>query len=167
MSSVETTEPRTLRRPTITENRNAPVTPWELKPGVTAHILTAEERSRGGKTLQKRRAEAAKSVLVKLAEKTEERADEIIDAYLRAVRGGDWKAGEAMLSRVYGLPVARQVVAELPADVTWASMSQEQRQLVREQVLALRLERAGDDGGRLHVVSASASYYEVADAEAE
>jgi len=34
----------------------------------------------------------------------EEHGREIVEVYLQAMRGGDWRAAEALMSRIYGKP---------------------------------------------------------------
>jgi hypothetical protein len=48
-----------------------------------------------------------------MAVAAEEHGREIVEVYLRAMRGGDWRAAEALMSRIYGKPEAA-VVAHLP-----------------------------------------------------
>jgi hypothetical protein len=43
----------------------------------------------------------------------EEHGREIVEVYLQAMRGGDWRAAEALMSRIYGKPEAA-VVAQVP-----------------------------------------------------
>ena len=62
----------------------------------------------------------------RLAEKLEAHADEILDAYLEAIRGGDWRAAEALYDRVYGRSKLRHEVeastGPIPPDelATWS-----------------------------------------------
>lgn len=44
----------------------------------------------------------------------EEHGREILEVYLQAMRGGDWRAAEALMSRIYGKPT-ENVVAHTPA----------------------------------------------------
>ena len=48
-----------------------------------------------------------------MAVAAEEHGREIVEVYLRAMRGGDWRAAEALMSRIYGKPEAA-VVAHVP-----------------------------------------------------
>ena len=48
-----------------------------------------------------------------MAVAAEEHGREILEVYLRAMRGGDWRAAEALMSRIYGKPEAA-VVAHIP-----------------------------------------------------
>jgi hypothetical protein len=44
----------------------------------------------------------------------EEHGREILEVYLQAMRGGDWRAAEALMSRIYGKPT-ETVVTHTPA----------------------------------------------------
>jgi hypothetical protein len=48
-----------------------------------------------------------------MAVAVEEHGREIIEVYLQAMRKGDWRAAEALMSRIYGKPEAA-VVAHVP-----------------------------------------------------
>jgi hypothetical protein len=39
-----------------------------------------------------------------MAVAAEEHGREILEVYLRAMRGGDWRAAEALMNRIYGKP---------------------------------------------------------------
>jgi hypothetical protein len=39
-----------------------------------------------------------------MAVAVEENGREIVEVYLQAMRGGDWRAAEALMSRIYGKP---------------------------------------------------------------
>ena len=54
-----------------------------------------------------------RSALDWMAVAAEEHGREIVEVYLRAMRGGDWRAAEALMSRIYGKPEAA-VVAHVP-----------------------------------------------------
>ena len=41
----------------------------------------------------------------------QERAEEIVEVFFRAIRQGDWRAGAALLERVYGRPEQKVAVA--------------------------------------------------------
>ena len=49
----------------------------------------------------------------------QERAEEIIGVFFEAIKAGDWRAAEALLTRVYGKPVEKLEVKrpETVADV--------------------------------------------------
>jgi hypothetical protein len=47
-----------------------------------------------------------------MAVAAEEHGREIFEVYLQAMRGGDWRAAEALMSRIYGKPT---VVIHTPA----------------------------------------------------
>ena len=48
-----------------------------------------------------------------MAVAVEEHGREIVEVYLQAMRKGDWRAAEALMSRIYGKPEAA-VVAHVP-----------------------------------------------------
>ena len=58
----------------------------------------------------------------------EEHGREIVEVYLRAMRRGDWRAAEALMSRIYGKPeeTVRQVEVN-PATAVLKSMSLEEK----------------------------------------
>ena len=49
-----------------------------------------------------------------MAVAAEEHGREILEVYLQAMRGGDWRAAEALMSRIYGKPT-ETVVTRIPA----------------------------------------------------
>lgn len=59
-----------------------------------------------------------------LAQKLEEHAEEVVDALLQAIRDGDWRAGEAWLTRVYGKPAEPEKGADAGLDLTQLSASE-------------------------------------------
>ena len=64
----------------------------------------------------------------------EDRAQEIIKCFLAAIRGGDWRAAEALLMRVYGKP-QEKVEVTIPQSVDdVARLSLEQIQSLRAQL---------------------------------
>jgi hypothetical protein len=93
---------------------------------VAAQQASAESR--------RERVEARKmSVLDWTARKLEERAEEIVEAYLRAGQQGDWRALDALVNRVYGKPTERLVTE--PPKPRW---EQEMDELSLEELEALR-----------------------------
>ena len=75
-----------------------------------------------------------------LARKLEERADEVVTAYLAGIRSGDanraYRAADAWISRVYGRPketVENVTAFDDPIDV--ASMTREQRNTLKREIL--------------------------------
>jgi hypothetical protein len=48
-----------------------------------------------------------------MAVAAEEHGREILEVYLQAMRGGDWRAAEALMSRIYGKPT-ETVVTHTP-----------------------------------------------------
>jgi hypothetical protein len=67
------------------------------------------------------------------ARKLEERAEEIVDSYLRAGQQGDWRALDALVNRVYGKPTEHLVTE--PPKPRW---QQEMDELSLEELEALR-----------------------------
>lgn len=65
---------------------------------------------------RERAALRKETLLERISRQTEERASEIVQAYFTAgVERGDWRALEALVTRVHGKPVER-VEVEAPAD---------------------------------------------------
>jgi hypothetical protein len=59
----------------------------------------------------------------------EEHGREILEVYLQAMRGGDWRAAEALMSRIYGKPT-ETVVTRAPVSperAVLASMTLEEK----------------------------------------
>jgi hypothetical protein len=72
-----------------------------------------------------------------MAVAVEEHGREILEVYLQAMRGGDWRAAEALMSRIYGKPT-ETVVTHTPASperAVLASMTLEEK---LELLLSLR-----------------------------
>jgi hypothetical protein len=64
-----------------------------------------------------------------MARAAEEHGREILEVYLQAMRGGDWRAAEALMSRIYGKPT-ETVVTHTPASperAVLASMTLEEK----------------------------------------
>jgi hypothetical protein len=90
---------------------------------VRAQQASAENR--------KQRVEARKlSVLDWTAKKLEEKAEQIVDSYLRAGEQGDWRALDALVNRVYGRATERieQVAGESEVDRALKQLSREDLQ---------------------------------------
>jgi hypothetical protein len=90
---------------------------------VRAQQVSAENR--------KQRVEARRlSVLDWTARKLEEKAEQIVDSYLRAGEQGDWRALDALVNRVYGRPTERieQVAAESEVNSALKQLSTEDLQ---------------------------------------
>ena len=64
-----------------------------------------------------------------MAVAAEEHGREILEVYLQAMRGGDWRAAEALMSRIYGKPEAAVVahVPPNPATAVLKSMSLDEK----------------------------------------
>jgi hypothetical protein len=95
---------------------------------VRAQQVSAENR--------KQRVEARKlSVLDWTARKLEEKAEQIVDSYLRAGEQGDWRALDALVNRVYGRPTERieQVTGESEIKSALKQLSKEDLQAMVQQ----------------------------------
>ena len=77
---------------------------------------------------RKRAAERKRSALDWMAVAVEEHGREIVEVYLQAMRKGDWRAAEALMSRIYGKPeeTVRQVEVN-PATAVLKSMSLDEK----------------------------------------
>jgi hypothetical protein len=74
----------------------------------TAQPLREQGLERSKQVVQARAEERKKTLIDRVAEGLEERAGEIVSAYLTAgLDKGDWRALEALVTRVYGKPVER------------------------------------------------------------
>jgi hypothetical protein len=73
--------------------------------------------------------ERKRSALDWMALAAEEHGREILEVYLRAMRGGDWRAAEALMSRIYGKPTETVVThtPPSPARAVLASMTLEEK----------------------------------------
>lgn len=89
-----------------TEPAAKPQRKGRLKNGAEPHQLTAEDRRRGAATTNALRKEQAKTFRQRLADKLDDRADEIIDRLLDASEE-DWRAITAALDQAYGKPTER------------------------------------------------------------
>lgn len=78
------------------------------------------------------------SLLERMGRELERRAVEIVDAYMAAgVDRGDWRALDALVTRVHGRPVER-VEVQAPVDpLGVAAMSQAERSAMLAQVLEM------------------------------
>jgi hypothetical protein len=95
---------------------------------VRAQQVSAENR--------KQRVEARKlSVLDWTAKKLEEKAEQIVDSYLRAGEQGDWRALDALVNRVYGRATERieQVTGESEIKSALKQLSKEDLQAMVQQ----------------------------------
>lgn len=90
---------------------------------------------RGHASRSRNAAKRRESLLERISRLTEEKASQITDAYLQAGAGGDWRALEALITRVHGKPVER-VSVEAPTDPLGVqAMSSAERQALIAQVL--------------------------------
>jgi hypothetical protein len=64
-----------------------------------------------------------------MAVAVEEHGREILEVYLQAMRGGDWRAAEALMSRIYGKPTETVVTRTPPSPerAVLASMTLEEK----------------------------------------
>jgi hypothetical protein len=64
-----------------------------------------------------------------MAVAVEEHGREIVEVYLQAMRGGDWRAAEALMSRIYGKPTETVVTHTPPSPekAVLASMTLEEK----------------------------------------
>jgi hypothetical protein len=64
-----------------------------------------------------------------MAVAAEEHGREIVEVYLQAMRGGDWRAAEALMSRIYGKQTETVVThtPPSPARAVLASMTLEEK----------------------------------------
>jgi hypothetical protein len=84
---------------------------------------------------QARAEERKMSLLERLARLLEADAEQIASEYRAAGKGGDWRATEALITRVHGKPVER-VQVEAPADpLGVAQMTPQERAELLAQVL--------------------------------
>jgi hypothetical protein len=83
-----------------------------------------------------------------MAVAAEEHGREIVEVYLQAMRGGDWRAAEALMSRIYGKPT-ETVVTTTPASperAVLASMTLEEKLGLLTQSATRRPDRAARRG---------------------
>lgn len=79
--------------------------------------------------------ERSKTLLDRIAAGLEERAQDILAAYLRAgLEKGDWRALEALITRVYGKPVERTEDVTQGTDIY--AMSEGERNALRAKLIA-------------------------------
>lgn len=83
-----------------------PKPPRKLKNGADAHQLTPEDCRKGQARAAELKREAAKSFRERLAERLDEKADEIITTLL-AAGAEDWRATVAALDQGFGKPTER------------------------------------------------------------
>jgi hypothetical protein len=77
----------------------------------------------------------------------DEHGREIVEVYLQAMRGGDWRAAEALMSRMYGKPT-ETVVTHTPASPVRAVLAS----MTLEEKLQLLHSLQGGDPVELPVV---------------
>lgn len=101
------------------------------------HAYAAEGGRAKAAAARERAALRKETLLERMARMTEERASEIVGAYLAAgVDRGDWRALDALVTRVHGKPVERVQVEQETDPLGVASMSPEQRAGLLADVLA-------------------------------
>jgi hypothetical protein len=70
--------------------------------------LSSEARQKSIRVRQERAEKRKQGLLDRMAVKVEEKAEEIVNAYLKAgLREGEWRALDSLVNRVYGKPVER------------------------------------------------------------
>jgi hypothetical protein len=72
-----------------------------------------------------------------MAVAVEEHGREIFELYLQAIRKGDWRAAEALMSRIYGKPT-ENVVTHTPASPEKAVLASMTREEKRQLLHSLR-----------------------------
>jgi hypothetical protein len=82
---------------------------------------------------RKRAAERKRSALDWMAVAVEEHGREIVEVYLQAMRKGDWRAAEALMTRIYGKPeeTVRQVETNSALPVLKSMSLDEKLELLR------------------------------------
>lgn len=99
-----------------------------------AYAQAAAEAS--GRARSERAVQRRETLLERIGRQTEERAAEIVAAYFAAGERGDWRALEALVTRVHGKPVER-VEVEAPADpLGVAAMTSVERQALIARLVA-------------------------------
>ncbi len=89
-----------------------------------------------GKKSGEKRREMAKSLRQRLADAVEAEAETLIKAYLKGARDGDWRAADALITRVHGKPKETVEHRELPTDpAKLLSMSSEELDALEAQLL--------------------------------
>jgi hypothetical protein len=93
-------------------------------------------REAGRVSVERRRERAVerkRSALDWMAVAVEEHGREIVEVYLQAMRKGDWRAAEALMSRIYGKPeeTVRQVETNPALPVLKAMSLEEKLELLR------------------------------------
>jgi hypothetical protein len=86
-----------------------------------------------------------------MAVAAEEHGREILEVYLQAMRGGDWRAAEALMSRIYGKPT-ETVVTHTPASPAKAVLKSMTLEKKLELLHSLRRGELADATARLPVV---------------
>lgn len=135
------------QRCTETTNAGEPCKAWAVNGGTQCaghaglgivadpHAYAADGARAKAANARDRAEKRKETLLDRIARQTEERAAEIVAAYFAAGARGDWRALEALVTRVHGKPIER-VAVEAPADpLGVASMSAEERAVLLAQVL--------------------------------
>lgn len=98
--------------------------------------------------VRRHKAERRKlSLLDLIAERLETKADTIVQAYEKAGAEGDWRAFEALITRVHGKPTERIETTEIGSDPRLLSVEQRaelRRRLVAEHPELLELRPKGE-----------------------
>lgn len=75
--------------------------------GPKAHTLTREERARGARTTNEKKRELGKTVRERFADRLQEDADRIYDAFMAAVDQQDWRGAAELLNQAFGRPAGQ------------------------------------------------------------
>ena len=123
---------------------NSTRTPWLLKSGKPAHILTPEDRRKGALVRAQRAREAAKPLAIRIAEETEKKAEEIVARYFGLMGSEDESVAARMLvdalDRHLGKAVQRMVSVDVTPTTRLEDLPREQRdQLIAEKKRQLEL----------------------------
>jgi hypothetical protein len=78
-----------------------------------------------------------------LHDRLEEHAEEIVQCFLTSAREGDWRAADALITRVYGKPQEKLEVSKpLADDFDLSKLSLDELREMRNRVLSEHLELA-------------------------
>ena len=96
-----------------------------------------------------RAEERKRSALDWAAKLAEEHGHEIFEAFLAAIKGGDWRAADVIMTRVYGKP--KETIEHQQSDLDRIdAMTPEERDELRARIAARKA--ALEQGRRLHAV---------------
>jgi hypothetical protein len=78
-----------------------------------------------------------------LHDRLEEHGEEIVQCFLASAREGDWRAADALITRVYGRPQEKLELSRQVDDFDLTKLSLEELEDMKNRVLAERPELAG------------------------